>query len=101
MWKKLAIAVALVACVVLFVSYSGLKTIKASPVYGLAQLEVQKRYGVNPSELEMKWLKPFKFSEGAFSADAEFVLCDHQDNCYGVKADKKFGDWRIEGIAKK
>lgn len=101
MWRKLGITSVLIACIALVVALAGRAMIKASPVYELAQLEVQKRYGVNASDLAIKLLWPFKFSEGESNGTAEFVACDLRGECYEVRADKKSGKWQIVDAIKK
>ncbi|WP_332748388.1 hypothetical protein [Hydrogenophaga sp.] len=101
MWKELGTTSVLIACIVLFVAFAGRGMIEASPVYELAQLEVQKRYGVSSSDLSIKLFWPFKFSEGDISGRAEFVACDLRGDCFEVKADKRLGKWHVVDAIKK
>ncbi len=92
--KKLGITLLILTCIVFVVAYMGREMIKSSPVYDASRLELQRQYGVNPTDLSIRYLWPFQFSEGESSGLAEFVVCN-KDACYQVKAQKKLGAWNI------
>jgi len=101
MWKKFVLSTVLISSIVLFVAYHGRQMITGSVVYGMAQQETQKRYGVDASLLAMPLLRPFRYSEGTLGGKAEFVLCSPNDDCYEVKAEMKGNTWGILDVVKK
>lgn len=97
--KKLGITLALLTVIVLVVAYAGKNMIQSSPVYEISRLEVQNRYGANPADISIQFLRPFKFSEGESTGFAEFGLCD-KNACYQVNAQKKSNTWRVTATKK-
>lgn len=92
--KKLGITLVLLTVMIFVIAYMGREMIKSSPVYDASRLELQRQYGVSPADLSIRYLWPFKFTEGESSGLAEFVICT-KDACYQVKAQKKRGAWNI------
>ena len=95
LFRKLGIAFALLACIVIVVAYTGREMIKSSSVYEDARRKIEKQFGVPSTELSMPLLRTFRFSEGSSKGTAEFVLCGTGEGCYQVNAKKVAGYWSI------
>ena len=93
--QRLGITFVLILGVAIFTSHTGRSMIKSSSVYEKALIEVQKRYGIEPSLLSIPTIRPFKFSEGYDNGFAKFLLCD-EDSCYQIIAHKHLGVWKID-----
>ena len=99
LFRKLSITVVLLTVIVILVSAAGKRMIESSPVYQASCIELKKQYGVNPADLSIRLLAPFKFSEGDSAGVAEFVLCN-LNGCYEVKAKKSGGLWQVSTAKK-
>lgn len=97
-FRKLSVTLTLLAFIVIFVAFAGRGMLKASSVYGDAQNEIERKFGVPRTDLTIPLLSAFNFSEGDSKGDAAFLICSSNEACYRVKASKGTHGWNIVSV---
>ncbi|CAN5133552.1 hypothetical protein BH11PSE11_BH11PSE11_34490 [soil metagenome] len=92
--------VALVVFVIVMVLGVGGMMIDDSEAYALGRRAVAAKLDIEERLIHRKWYTPFKFSDGAVSGYAKFVLCAPDATCFTVVARKSEGRWVVENLVK-